>query len=264
MGIGSNVKSGLLRIYNYPLLDKSKTNDNQKLIRNIEWNAVSPYILKGSKFLDVGCGAGYAMFMAASELNCEVYGIDPEPGAHGVGRTGSQYNIDVKNIKQGFAESIDFGTNEFDVVYSSHVLEHVNSESESLKEMNRVLKDSGVLIIGVPTSAMAWISLFTQWIFTTHHRFVNFFMSPFITTGKVKFKELFIPVSHSFSTHSVFYDIKHYKTSNWKKTISDQFEIETILLPAIYPFPEYRQWFRLKRNRRISSSVFFICKKKVC
>jgi len=69
------LKSTLLKIYNYPLLTKEKTNENQKKIRDIEWEAVKAFIRAG-KFLDVGCGAGYAMQRAQEDTASEAFGID--------------------------------------------------------------------------------------------------------------------------------------------------------------------------------------------
>ena len=36
----------------------------QQLIRDKEWAAIEKFISEGSKFLDVGCGSGYAMIQA--------------------------------------------------------------------------------------------------------------------------------------------------------------------------------------------------------
>jgi len=68
--------------------------------------------------------------------------------------------------------------------------------------------------------------------------------------------------SHSFHEKTIFYDLKHYTIKNWSETISKEFEIENTILPAIYPYPDYTQLFKLKKNKKYSSSVFFICKKK--
>ena len=256
-----SIKSALLKIYYLPFLSKEKANINQKKIRDVEWNAVKPFIPVNSKFLDVGCGAGYAMKKAIEELNCDCQGIDPDPGAHGVGRYEKNYSSEI-NIIKATAENIPFGDESFDVVYSSHVLEHVTDEVKSLEEMKRVLKSNGTLIIGMPTAAMAWINLFTAWLFTTHMRLVNFFLSPFITTGKTKFINIFIPESHSIPrAKTIFYDLKHYKVSNWNRIVSGVFKVEKTFLPALYPYPEYRQLFRMRKESKYSSSVFFICKK---
>lgn len=256
-----NVKSFLLKIYNYPLLSKEKTNENQKRIRDVEWEAVLPYVKTG-KFLDVGCGAGYAMQRAAHDKACEVYGIDPEPMSHGVGRQGSNFEVKAGHIQKAFAEAIPFESDMFDTVYSSHVLEHVNDELKSLQEMSRVMKHDGVLIIGMPTASMAAVNWISNIMFTTHHRFVNFFFSPFINAGKTTFSELFIPRSHSKEGSTLLFDLKAYRVKRWQQAISQVFEVKQVLLPALYPYPEMRQWFPMKKRSKYSSSVFFVCVKK--
>ena len=253
-------KNSLIKLYNWPFLSKEETNLNQKKIRDTEWDAISNCIKKGN-FLDVGCGAGYSM-KKAEAMDCIVYGIDPNPGGHGVGREGSNFDVGLVNIKQAFAENIPFETEMFDTVYSSHVLEHVNNELEGLCEMKRVLKNDGTLIIGMPTSHMAFINLITSSLFTPHQRFVNFFFSPFIKTGKITFRELFFPNSHSHQNKSVFFDIKKYKINNWKKLVEQEFNVIKIIKPAFYPYPETVQWFNFRKNHKFTSSVFFICKKK--
>lgn len=255
------IKSVLLKVYNFGYLSKARQNHFQKIVRDTEWEAIAPYIKKG-KFLDVGCGAGYSMQKAKNMGEIIVYGIDPDPKGHGVGREGSGFDIAVDNIIQATAESIPFDDGHFNTVYSSHVLEHVQDEQKSLSEMKRVLKEDGVLIIGMPTAAMATLNMINQYLFTTHQKFVNFFLSPFIKTGKVKFWQLFVPISHTSFDKTIFYDLKHYRIKNWKKIVEQQFEIIEIITPAFYPYPDMLQYFKLKKNSRNSSSVFFICKKK--
>ncbi len=257
------LKSLLLRLYYLPLLSKDKTDANQRRIRDVEWDAIKKYIPQNAKFLDVGCGAGYAMKKASAELGCQTIGIDPSPGAHGVGR----YNESSKeglNIIQGFSENLPFPDNEFDVVYSSHVLEHVNDEQRSLEEMKRVLKPDGVLIIGMPTAAMAFINLLTEALFTTHHRILNVLLRPFsfITTGKTPLINMLIPPSHSsHRARTIFFDLRYYKVSNWHKIVSGVFSVKETILPAFYPYPQYWQLFKMRKNFKFSSSVFFIAKK---
>lgn len=223
----------------------------------MEWDAVLPYLKRGT-FLDVGCGAGYAM-SKAREAGSVVYGIDPDPMAHGVGRAGSNFNFGTEEIKKAFAEAIPFPDAMFDTVYSSHVLEHVQDEQKSLSEMKRVLKQDGVLIIGMPTSAMATVNWMTSILLTSPHRFVNFFLSPFINVSKITFREVFIPRSHSYEGKSVLTDMKHYRVKNWQRIVEKQFTVKNVLLPALYPYPEFRQWFPVLKNRKYSSSVFFVC-----
>jgi SAM-dependent methyltransferase len=256
-----SLKSALLKLYYLPLLPREKADANQKRIRDVEWNAIKEYVPDGAKFLDVGCGAGYAMRKASEELHCDCYGVDPDPGGHGVGRY-DPTSVSGLRIIKAEAESLPFDNDNFDVVYCSHVLEHVNNERQSLEEMRRVLKPGGTLIIGMPTATMAWINLFTELLFTSHQRFVNIFMRPFITTAKTPLVNLFIPPSHSsHRAKTVLFDLGYYRVSNWQRMVTQAFDVKNILLPALYPYPQYRQFFRLKLNSGRSSSVFFIAAK---
>ncbi len=255
------MRSFLHKIYTSTFLSKEKANHFQMIARNEEWNAIKDHIPKGSKFLDVGCGAGYSMKRAKEDRNCEIHGIDPNPTEHGVGRIGSNYLIENIDIKQAFAESIPFSDKIFNTVYSSHVLEHVNSESKALKEMKRVLKDDGILIIGVPTSTMTIINWISQILFLTHIKIISILFSKVINTEKYRWWELFVPRSHSFENKSILYDLNHYRINNWSNIISKEFKIEQTILPALYPYPEFIQLFKIRKFKKFSSSVFFICTK---
>lgn len=241
---------------------REKIEHYQQVIRDEEWKYLVNEIPQNSSLLDVGCGAGYAMQRAKEDRNCSCKGIDPDPGAHGVGRYIKEI-ISEEQIIQGFAENIPFKTGEFDVVFSSHVLEHVNSEKDTLVEIKRVLKDDGVFIIGVPTSFMALINLLSNVLFTTHIKIYEFFR--FFFTAKIaeNFVSIFRVKSHSSPrAFSIWYDIFHYRIKNWEKIISSEFEIVKIIRPCLYAYPDYPQFFKLHHSKVGSSSVFFICKKR--
>jgi ubiquinone/menaquinone biosynthesis C-methylase UbiE len=214
-----------------------------------------------SSFLDVGCGAGYSLVKAHKEFGCMVQGVDPAPGEHGVGR----FTEDLwkkRPIIQASAEELPFPDESFDVVYSSHVLEHVDSENKALEEMKRVLKPNGVLILGMPTASMSFVALFSTWFFTTHISIYHLIRS-FLQKGSIsKLIYVFIPKSHS-SPRSKFiiYDLFHYRITNWKRIILNHFIIKNTITPGLYPYPDYIQWFPLIKLGRLSSSVFFICSK---
>jgi ubiquinone/menaquinone biosynthesis C-methylase UbiE len=241
---------------------KEKIELRQLCIRDAEWNAISEFIPKNSHFLDVGCGAGYALHRASSEMSCNAVGIDPNPGEHGVGRYDKSLIDSKVNILKGSAENLTFANNYFDVVYSSHVLEHVENEEKTLKEIDRVLKNDGIVIIGIPTASMAWINWFSQLLFTSHIKIYEFFRFLHLNGRMERFINIFRIYSHSQPrATSILYDFRHYKVKNWEKTISDHFEIQTVIKPFLYPYPNYFQWFKPLKSKWASSSVFFICKK---
>ena len=201
------------------------------------------------------------MQRAAEDLNCQCSGVDPEPGAHGVGRYLKE--MVSEQIVQGFAEDLPFKDKQYDVVFSSHVLEHVNDEQKSLQEMKRVLNDNGVLIIGMPTATMTIISFLSQFFLTTHIRIYEFIRGFFTKNVLTLFKKIFVYNSHSYPrAQTIFYDLMHYRVSNWTKIVSKEFEIVKTIEPCLYPYPDYIQWFKIHQSKFGSSSVFFVCKKK--
>jgi ubiquinone/menaquinone biosynthesis C-methylase UbiE len=242
---------------------KEKIERLQQKIRDREWCAVVPHVIQGGHFLDVGCGAGYSMFKAKMEKGCQVAGVDPDPGGHGVGRFLEKFPQNEIIIKKAFAENLPFDDGSFNTVYSSHVLEHVIDEEKALREMARVLKSEGVAIIGMPTATMAWINWISQLVFTTHIKIYEFFRF-FLLKGKRKrFVNIFKIHSHSFPrADSIWYDFSHYRISNWEKKVKKSFEILEKITPCLYTYPDFPQVFPLHKNPFGSSSVFFICKKK--
>lgn len=99
---------------------------------------------KNLKILDAGCGTG-GLMVKLSRLG-ETAGIDASDEAI---KYGLKRNL---NVKKASVEKIPFGDNSFDLVTSIDVIYHrqVKDDIEALKEMNRVLKPGGILIIRVP------------------------------------------------------------------------------------------------------------------
>jgi len=208
--------------------------------------------------LDLGCGSGYSMKKAIDDCKCITTGLDPQPMLAGV-KTDIVEDVNFKIIK-GVGEAMPFNDKEFDVVYSSHVLEHVQNQEKVLYEIKRVLKDDGVLIIGVPTSALACLGLLASIFYTTHIRLARFFAGFFVNVRKTKLSHVFFSYSHS-TNKTALYDIKNYKIRKWRVLISKQFNITNEILPGLFQFAEYKFFFKIIKNKRLSSSVFFICKK---
>lgn len=253
-------KEKILKVYTFTLNSPDKTNFYQKIARDAEWKAIKPFLRHGN-FLDVGAGAGYAMKKAQDDFGCDVFGVDPIPKGHGVGREGSNFDIELK-VKQGFAENLPFKDDLFDIVYSSHVLEHVKDLNKSLTEMHRVCKNDGIVIIGVPTSTMAIINWITQVLLTTHIKIINLLFKRIINTAYVRWWEIFIPCSHSNAKRWIIDDVINYRARRWKKIIENQLKIENCIFPVLYPYPEYLQLFKAITLNSFGSSVFFICKPK--
>jgi ubiquinone/menaquinone biosynthesis C-methylase UbiE len=118
-----------------------------------------------NKILDIGCGSG-GMFKMLSAYGA-VYGIDISPDAIGYARL---RNI-AHEIKEAGVENLPFPDGYFNAVSCFDVLYHqwVNSLTNALREIHRVLKPGGLLIIR--EASYNWLQSQHDQLFWTKHRF---------------------------------------------------------------------------------------------
>jgi len=126
---------------------ESKINnwETQKRIKIIFGQLLKNEDLKNKKFLEIGCGLGY-FSETALKKNAKVTGVD----------IGDRLiNITQKRVKKGkfivaSASKLPFRDETFDTILCTEVIEHVNDQNKAIKEMFRVLKFGGVLVITTP------------------------------------------------------------------------------------------------------------------
>lgn len=99
----------------------------------------------GLRILDLGCGTGELINQLAGKYE-EVYGVDSsESGLNEAVRKGYRIaKIDFDN------EILPFADNWFDTVVSLDVIEHVYDPLSLIRELTRVLRPDGELIISTP------------------------------------------------------------------------------------------------------------------
>ena len=97
--------------------------------------------------LDMGCGAGHASFVAAQNVSTVVaYDLS----AHMLDVVAQAAEArQLKNIttRQGYVESLPFADNAFDIVISRYSAHHWHDVGAALREVNRILKPGGRLIV---------------------------------------------------------------------------------------------------------------------
>lgn len=104
---------------------------------------ISSFKPRGS-LLDVGAGVGILASVAV-ERGFYVQGVEISGWAASYAR--EEKGLD---ILEGTLESIRLGAKSFDIIVVNHVLEHISDLHTFLAEVRRVLKDDGLLVVGVP------------------------------------------------------------------------------------------------------------------
>lgn len=97
--------------------------------------------------LDLGCGAGHASFVAAGEVTqVTAYDLSSQMLAVVV-QAARDKGLNNVSTRQGYAESLPFDAASFDVVISRYSAHHWHDVGQALREVKRVLKPGGTLII---------------------------------------------------------------------------------------------------------------------
>tara|TARA_R110002012_G_scaffold319389_2_gene539625 strand:+ start:8747 stop:9580 length:834 start_codon:yes stop_codon:yes gene_type:complete len=105
-----------------------------------------PFILE-KQVLDIASGEGYGSFLM-SKYAKNVYGVDIDVNSILV--ASDKYKADNLHFKSGSAQSIPLENSSVDVVVSFETIEHHDMHEEMFKEIKRVLKPDGVLIMSSP------------------------------------------------------------------------------------------------------------------
>ncbi len=98
-----------------------------------------------AKILDIGCGTGDRLALLRKE-GFEVFGVE----------TSEQALYAKHHFKQpvfhGLLQDARYESNQFDAIVLYNVLEHIHRPKEILKEIRRILKPGGKLVVEVPNN----------------------------------------------------------------------------------------------------------------
>jgi ubiquinone/menaquinone biosynthesis C-methylase UbiE len=151
--------------------DNTWTRVRQNLPLKIDYNKYHQYwhmhqllerfIKRGSSVLECGCATAQFLIYFAAEYDCEIWGIDNST----TGLDISKKNFQMQGINEYTLINADVNylplcDNTFDVIFSAGLLEHFSEPEKMVKEMARILKPGGLLIIQIPnfhTGSLMWL-----------------------------------------------------------------------------------------------------------
>lgn len=146
-----------LKLFLYNLYFNEKKNKplQKVLFSLIKYKVRGAKILPKRKLLDIGSGSGQFIY-DMKHFGMEVYGIEP----------GEFNETDAKdkelNILKLDLIQAKYPSNYFNIITINHVLEHVDNPIKIIKEIRRILKKKGDLIIGVPNYNSLAYALFKK------------------------------------------------------------------------------------------------------
>jgi len=112
----------------------------------------SENVNKTSTILDLGCGYGSFLFFLQSKKYINVTGVDISAQEIFIcKRLFSSYTF----VQEDILDFVAHTSQRFDVVYLSHVIEHIKKEDlfVFLEGVKRILNDQGIFVIVAPNSA---------------------------------------------------------------------------------------------------------------
>lgn len=135
------------------------------------------------KVLDVGCGRGDILNYIQNKTK-HAYGLDISKGNIAVAKR--LLNRNVKLFTQDITKKTKFPNNYFDIIILTDVIEHIPDRYSLFKELKRILKKKGRLIIETPNVVKLRNRLdflFGKYPYTSGYKFVVKQGTPIVFDG---------------------------------------------------------------------------------
>lgn len=107
-------------------------------------NIVTSFLKKNKKVLEIGPG------VQPCALGKNMYFVDISEVLK------EKYLAIGCNFTHGNCIDLPYNDEEFDLVVALEILEHIKEDTKALKEINRILKNDGLLLISVPINSKFW------------------------------------------------------------------------------------------------------------
>ena len=232
-----------------------KSKDWWEYLRDEELKPALEFFPSGKniKILEVGGGNGYQA-MKISDMGYSIKSIDIFP------REPLHYNVEKINVIK-----LPYPDQHFDLILTSLVLQHIEHIDSAFKEMNRVLKNDGIMIHIVPNF---WWSIFTNFWHYCHipkyllksiskrikskdnYENKNYIDNSSNNNKTSKVKQLFF---HPLGCNPSFiHEIFYFRKNNWMK----KFEKYSLKVVVIKNCPIFSTGYGIFKNKFLKIRKF--------
>lgn len=204
---------------------------------------------KEYKILDVGCGTGKNI-EAFSHFG-SIWGIDSSCEAISFCKKRG-----LKNVIKGSIEKIPFPNKSLNLVTALDVLEHVDDQ-KALKEIHRVLKNEGFLIITVPAFPRLW----SRWDEVLHHKRRYTKNTLRIILEKARFKIIKISYIYFFLILPILI-VRIFKSLFYKDYYPSDFKLSNKMMDVLLgKFAEVERFFIINMSLPVGTSLIVVAQK---
>ena len=120
------------------------------LRRRAKWLVKELKPKNGERILDLGCGDGFYLYLLSRlDLKLILHGLDYDQNA----LNSAKKNLVLNKVKLTHADlmkQLPFPDEFFDGIVMSEVMEHLPDDIKCMKEVRRILKKNGRLVLSVP------------------------------------------------------------------------------------------------------------------
>jgi len=109
----------------------------------------------------VDCGAGTGRFVREARAQCQAIAVDDHEESLAIARR----QLGDEAVRRGSCVELPFADGAADIVTALDVIEHVEDDARAVREMTRILKPGGVMVITVPAFQVLW----SDWDVILHH-----------------------------------------------------------------------------------------------
>ena len=208
---------------------------------------------KFENVLEIGCGIGYysaflsnyAEKVVATDLEVEDVSTH-SPGLQPTRDYLQDLNIDNVEVLAASGDDLPFPDSSFDMVFSSHVLEHIPDREKAINEINRVLKPGGYNFCVTPAGTDRIYAFFNFYIYLISRVYYHTIgkrlkkkpeggepsgeavpQGQLQSSIKKQLKHFPFPPPHGEFKH-YFYELFCWKFSDWRQLITRGGSIELV------------------------------------